>query len=320
MHVREAGLELQVFSQPQRAHSILVLIHGLHPKGPSDARFLAFANTCAEAGFLVLAPDISAFRDFKITLETRDQIVTLVDALPKYFEQEALRNVGLLGISYGAGSAFLAAAEPSLQQKIHYLISIGGYYNLNHAIDFLITGGHGNTAQVEGRTPQWWGRMIFAVNNLNTLAPQEDRKLFMEILMLRLTLQEPSCKEDLLTSDGAAFLSSLINGLSPELTTQFLLAAGQHRDFFDRLSPDGALHRWNRNLRIYLLHGRTDSLIPFEETIELANKMKELGFSKVHSLITASLTHVDINISTRFREGLRLLSWIQAVLGEADIS
>ena len=291
-------------------------MHGLHPQGSRDHRFLAFANTCAEAGFLVLAPDISAFRDFKITLETRDQIVRLVNALPNYFEQEALNNVGLLGISYGAGPAFLAAAESSLQQEIHYLISIGGYYNLNHAIDFLITGCHSNAAPIAGRTPQWWARMIFAMNNLETLFPGEERALFLEILMLRLTLQEASSKENLLSPAGATFLASLIEGLSPELTARFLQAAEQHREFFDDLSPHRMLHRLNRNLRIYLLHGRSDSLIPFEETDELANRLQELGFNKIHSLTTASLTHVDIDISKKLWEGFRLLAWIQAVLSE----
>ncbi|HEY4492299.1 MAG TPA: hypothetical protein VI958_09910, partial [Acidobacteriota bacterium] len=64
------------------------------------------------------------------------------------------------------------------------------------------------------------------------------------------------------------------------------------------------------------LHGGSDSLIPFEETDELANRLQELGFNKIHSLTTASLTHVDIDISKKLWEGLRLLAWIQSVLSE----
>ena len=112
--IPEAQCDIQVFHPAREARSVLVFIHGIHPNGPYDPRFLAFARTCSEAGFLVLAPDISLFRNFQISPETSNQLIELVRAIPKYFHGNALNNIGLLAISFFVGGERIDATAGDL--------------------------------------------------------------------------------------------------------------------------------------------------------------------------------------------------------------
>ncbi len=202
-------VQLHIYSPPGKTETTLVLVPGLHPDGIHDRRFRAFAETCAEAGFQVVAPDILEFRNFHITNESVESLRNVLSSLPEYLPAESQKNVGMLGISYGAGPVFLVAAE----KKVDFLVSIGGYYNLLHTLEYSITGAHPGSGI---RPAHEWGRLIFTLNHIQELAVPEDIEILSESLSLRLQLKEERAEmlEKDLSPRGKELIQGILHGLS----------------------------------------------------------------------------------------------------------
>jgi hypothetical protein len=74
-------------------------------------------------------------------------------------------------------------------------------------------------------------------------------------------------------------------------------------------------------LRVYLLHGRGDVVIPYAETAELARALDDGRGREVHALISTAFRHVDPRAEgggpADWAAQLRLLAWTRAFVGEA---
>jgi len=314
--VPEAGIAIRLYGDPESCPSTLVLLPGLHPDGIEDPRYQAFAQTCARAGFLVVAPDIQAFRQFRIDPQTVDQLAQLIESLPAYVNARALQNVGLFGISYAAGIAFLIAARKP--KKINFLISVGGYCDLSRAIEFGLTGFHPQRQQAVPQPPQEWIRLIFAFNFAEKLIPPQDRELLREILLMRLNLKEDKAKEmqPRLSPEANHLLDLVLNGIPESELERFHSVLREWADYFRNLSPAPVLAKLDPGLHIMLLHGKTDDLIPYEETLELQRCLPR--HAHVHSCITSSLTHVDVRGAEDLLGAVRLLLWVRMLLSQVE--
>jgi hypothetical protein len=317
LEVPQVGASVQIFTPDITTHSTLIIVPGLHPQGIYDERFQAFANSCAESGFTVVAPDVMEFRKFQVSSDSVSLITRLVDSLPEILPNEALQNVGLLGISYGGGPVLVAASQQQMKSKIHFVVSIGGYYDLLHAMEYSITGKHpgGGTRPPP---PHQWGRMIFALNQ-GSLAPPADEPLLHEILMLRLNLKEEEAKklEHGLSPQGQQFLNDVLNGLDSEEMIQFKKMLQHYSEVSKKLSPRFIIQNFPPDLRIYVIHGLDDSLIPSAETEELVSALRVAHHSKTESLITLTLNHVDPAQKESWSDEIPLMVWTRKFLGEA---
>jgi dienelactone hydrolase len=298
------GLNVHIYDAVSKSATVLIVIPGLHPNGIFDPRFVGFANTCAEAGFQVIAPDIEDYRHFRLSESTFDKALAVMEELPAVLDLRN-RRVGVLGISYGSGPAFLIAAK----HKIDFVVSIGGYYSLEHAIEFSFSGVHGNAK----RPPDEWGRLIFALNHIDDLVDEKDSPAFVEALQLRLQLKEPD--EITLSSQAEELLSGILKGLSPQQVDRFRTVARKREKEVRALSPELLLTKIDRETRLYLIHGVSDDSIPFEESLELRDTAKSAGF-RTHCLITTGLTHVDVTSPAHLFEFVKMLQWIRLLLLE----
>lgn len=310
---------VQIFRPDRKTHATLILVPGLHPRGIHDERFQSFAISCAESGFLVVAPDIIEFRRFQITPNAVELISKLVQALPTIVPAESLRNTGLLGISYGGGPVLVAASRKEVKDKIQFIVCIGGYFNLLHAMEYSVTGKH-RKGWTSPPPAHQWGRMIFALNHLEYLAPPTDAPLLHQILMLHLNLKEQEAKEyeQGLSSHGKEFLNEVLNGLSDSEMHRFRKMLEIHEEVSQDLSPELAISDLSPDLRVYLLHGPGDSLIPSAETEELIDALRKEHHAKMDSLITLSLNHVDPAQKDPWMDQIRLLLWGRKLLREAS--
>lgn len=305
------GVEIHVYTPLEQTRSTLLIVPGLHPDGIFDRRFTAFAETCAESGFQVVAPDIVEFRNFNITGNSLTGLRNVMTALPHHLPGGTMDRIGLLGISYGAGPAFLLAAE----RRFDFVVSIGGYYNLLHALEYSFTGSHQGGPR---RKTHEWGRLIFALNHLQEVAAHRDQEILGRSLSLRLKLQvkEAELLEKELSAAGKELLDGILGGLTESQKNTFIEISNSQKEKAAALSPEQILSRIDPATRIYLLHGTNDDSIPYEETIELNAALKGAGFEP-RSLITPALTHVDFTNVSEIVELLKLLHWERFLLREA---
>ncbi len=311
------GTSVQIFQPEDEASATLIIVPGLHPFGIFDSRFQSFAESCAESGFLVVTLDVPEFRNFQVTPSAVNLISNLVGALPTFIPESSLRNVGLLGISYGGGPVLVAASRPDVKDRIHFVVSIGGYYNLLHAMEYSITGKYPGAGTLP--PPDQWGRMIITLNHLQYLAPTPDIPALQEILTLRLNLNQSKAKEveGSLTRAGKEFLSEVLNGFSAVEMSRYTKVLDLDSDISNELSPQTVIKNLSPQLRIYLLHGADDNSIPSYATQELDQALKKMKHQRLQSLITFSLNHVDPEKNDSWMDKMRLLLWARAFLDEA---
>ncbi len=305
---RKVGdVTIHLYTPTEKSGTTLVVVPGLHPKGIHDDRFIAFAETCAEAGFSVVAPDLPEFRNFKITNESVQILRSVMDEM-----LDPQKTTGMLGISYGAGPVFLIAAE----RKLDYVVSIGGYCNLSHAIEYSLNETHPGNVK---RETHEWGRLIFALNHIDQLAQAEDLDILRNSLALRLDLKEEKAEviERGLSPAGKKLLQGILKGLVDDQRKAFedILQCREKEAF--ELSPQSVLSKIPRDTLVYLIHGTTDPAIPYEETVELQAGLKKAGV-RTHCLITHGLTHVDVKKLSSMGEFLKLLHWERLLLREAN--
>jgi hypothetical protein len=316
--ISEAGLTVQVYRHA-KATTTLVIVPGLHPDGIHDPRAQTFAASCARAGFQVVAADVAEFRNFRITNDGIQSIASLVESLAGHFPESSLQKVGLLGISYGFGPALLAAARQEVSERIDFLISIGGYYQLYHALEFALTGIHDHDGFRQRSSPQPWARMIFAMTHLEELLPgSSDIDCLKELFLLRLNSKDEAARnaEERLSPSGKTFLEKVLQGMTPDTLGGFGPLLSRLKPELVNMSPATVLSRLRPDLRLYLLHGRSDDLVPCVETLELEHALKAQGHPFVRALITDQLGHVDVAGVSNLFDFLRLIRWSRRVLSE----
>ncbi|MBI2152257.1 MAG: ATP-binding cassette domain-containing protein [Candidatus Rokubacteria bacterium] len=132
----------------------LVLVPGLSRQGKDHPAFQRLARSLARAGFVVLAPDFPDLRAFHVSEGDVHTIVRAVQVL----RAEAGDPIGILGFSFGAGPALLAAADPAIRDQVALVGSFGGYWDLAGVIGFVTTGWYEEDGQGRQATQQSFNR------------------------------------------------------------------------------------------------------------------------------------------------------------------
>jgi len=304
-----ANCDVQSF-RCENPRATLIIVPGLHPSGIHDRRFQAFAKACASAGFYVLAPDIEEFRNFRITPASVQIIVQLIEEL----SANARKNVGVLGISYALGPVFAAAAKT----KINFIVGIGGFYTLEPALRFTITGRRNE--QHTRRKSQSWGRLVLISNLVDRISPPADKELLNEIVwaLLKSDHQKADGLSPQLSEAGKKVLDEILNGPASDDDSKLLEIIPIVKQLSSEVSPSVLVNEIDPKVRFYLLHGISDNIIPFEETEDLTRELRKRNHA-VRTCITNSLTHVDpVHRLTDAWGLLKLLIWTRRLISEAS--
>jgi pimeloyl-ACP methyl ester carboxylesterase len=237
-------------------------------------------------------------------------------------------SAGIGAFSYSVGPAVLAALESDIRERVRFIVAVGGYHDLFRAIRFFTTG-HFEVDGKEGYLkPDEYGRLVFAYGAKAYLRAPRDRKLIEAIAERK-------------RRDRAADVADLVAGLSREGKAVYDVAVNTDPARFPALLAGlppamladlDALSLHNKDLgqleaRLLLIHGRNDTLIPYPESLALAQAVPE-GKARVW-LINRVLGHVDLSLGHAFTwqfvsQGLpdiwRMFRAVDALLSERDKS
>ena len=269
----------------------LLLTHGIIEDGKNDPRLKNFAYSLARAGFAVLVPDLKAMKAFRIAFSDVDDIVDSTHYLASLKDIVDEKKLGLMGFSYAAGPTLMAAAAPELADHVKFVVSFGGYYDPIDVIRFITTG-YFEYGREKGRLePQPYGKWVFFMNNVDYVGNPTDRTILREIfkneqmetpaniapLLKRLTPNGRFVYE-LLTNKDPGRTSDLVQKIDPRL-----------REYLEKLSMAPIVPKIRA--RFIIGHGSTDPLIPYTESLRLADAVGDK--QRVHAVILRLFTHVD---------------------------
>ncbi len=281
-----------------RVEAGLVLVPGAAVNGKDDPTFVAFAESLARARFAVLVPEIANLRQLKVRATDARKIADAVRHLAGFAPQGDAQGdgppIGIAAVSYAVGPAVMAAATPDAGPLVRFVAAVGGYYDLEAVITFFTAGvfraGPGEPWQ--SATPNAYGKWVFLRSNSDFISLPRDRRLLLEMAERKLR-------------DLEAEISDLAVGLSPEGRSVYALLENRDPEKVAQLigtlparvrAEIRALDLKNLDLgqvsaRILLVHGRDDRIIPYSESLALADAA---GAAQAELFLVDNLAHVDL--------------------------
>lgn len=283
-----------------------VLLHGATVGGRAHPQLVRFARSLAHTGAAVIVPEVPEWS--ALSLAPALALPTLRAAIPALRAQAGVgaAPVGVVGFSFGGPHVVAAAGDPSVAGEVARAVSFGGYCDLERTLRFLFTGEH----EWEGRSfavePDPYGRWIVGANYLTRTPGYEDAGDVAEAL---LALARDAGER------GTSSLDPVYDGLKRELAERlpperrplleaFAPPAGRPPDraaagaLLERMIPairrvDPTMDPAGRlaavQVPVRLVHGTEDVLIPWSETLRMAERMR--GNADLGVTITPAFAH-----------------------------
>lgn len=284
--------EADLYRPGEAARSGVVLVPGAVRGGQRDSRLVAFAETLARARFVVMVPDLTSLHSLQLRPE---DIVEVRDAFAYLAARQDLGyhdRMGMIGLSYAAGPVILAALDPAISNRVDFILSVGGYYDLQGVLTSFITGYYGDRGrwQWQGRNP--YGVWLFVLSNVDRLSDPHDRRVLRAMAERRL-------------DDAQADLSDLVGGLGPQGRAVYAFVSNSEPELVPQLlaalpesvrNDMAALDLSNKDMsalrsRLLLVHGRYDPMIPRQESLSLAGAVPP---GRARLFVTDALAHVEV--------------------------
>lgn len=152
-----------------------------------DPRLTNLAETFARAGFLVATP-IPERDSIAVSTNDAEDVITAAQLV-----LQEVSAVGLFGISYGNGPTFAAAADARINDRVVFLVSLNGMYDLKNLIEFIETGTFAYQDTAYTLTPHQYTKDILeATRQAEHIPPGADLVTSQAFARLRLSLSPAS--------------------------------------------------------------------------------------------------------------------------------
>lgn len=282
----------------------VILVHGVNETGKDDERIVWLADLLARSGFTVLTPDFLGFKSLTLRTSDVEELVASIRYLASRQADVSSGRIGLIGFSYGAGPTLIAAADPRVRDRVQFVVSFGGYYDLLNVISFVTTGYY-EFGAVRGRTvPNEYSRWIFLRYNLELIPDPRDREILKEIAEAK--AKNPAVEAGPLAGtlrpEGRAAYELLVNR-DPHRVPGLVQALGPGiRQQIRFLSPSRVIH--DLRGRLFVVHSDPDDYMPQTESLRLAAALEARG--NVHLALLRVFDHVrpnfpPLSLGTLFR-------------------
>ncbi|HEY8468710.1 MAG TPA: hypothetical protein VIL18_03660 [Longimicrobiales bacterium] len=312
-----------------------IVLHGLAYRGRRHPSLERFARAVAASGALVLVPDIPEWRRLRVapalTAETIHAAIHVLRARPDAAEG----RTGVLGFSFGATQALVAATDPALEGAVRGVAAWGGYCDLFNLFRFGIAGEYELDGVVRYSEPDPYGRWIMGANYvtrvpgfggygalakaLEELAREAGRRGVSawdpayDPLKARLRAGLPAPQREIFDLFAAPAGRPVPHPERARELAMELAAAALRAD--PLLDPAPFLPRVP--YRTLLAHGKEDRLVPYTETLRLARAIPAQRC--VACTITALFAHSGgaergLGPHGRAREAARFLGLLRRIL------
>jgi hypothetical protein len=313
---RQADVYCDPIAEPRAR---LLLAHGLVEAGRDDARLRTLGRVFARYRFMVVVPDFPGMRALRVGREDIDEVGAAIAAArrlsgcpPAVTDAAGARlPTGVVGFSYSAGPVILALGRPGAARQEDFAVLFGGYADLEDVVRFLTTGRHRDLGEDYGGEALPEGRWIVLQANAGSLADPADREALAAIGRLRRA--DPGADISALSASlgpaGRAVLDLFANTDPARFNDLMRRVDPAVRATLDALSPSKSL-AGPLPIDLYLLHGRSDAIVPYTESLKLQRSVRTDG--RVRLALLGGFQHARPQSDTG-TEG-----WISALRHPAD--
>ncbi|MEN8169682.1 MAG: alpha/beta fold hydrolase [Pseudomonadota bacterium] len=280
-----------LYLSAQEPHGAIVLQHGAAQAGKDDERLVLLAEQLARAHFAVLVPEMPGAKNLKVSSEDIPVLLYAVDYLQNARILKPRRAIGIGGFSIAAGLAIHAAMLPELQDRVSFILAVGGYHDLPQTLGYMTTGHFSLDGQQYQLVPNEYGKWVFVQSNVERIDEPQQRELLQQIATHKLSDATPVSDELISQLKGEALnVYRYIENRNPEQSLHLLqqLPASLRAEI-NRLDL-AAMDLSPLRAQLLLVHGMHDSVIPYSQSIAL---QRALPPSQTQLYLLKNWTHVD---------------------------
>lgn len=266
----------------------VIAVHGMSPKGKSDPRMVSLCSALSKVGLRVIAPEITSIK--ALTIDAA-QIDVLAEVFLMVAEDNELCPSGRLGVlapSFSGAMCLAAAALPRVHDKIETICAIGAFTQVETVMSYLL--------QANDADP--YGRFI-ALKKIISFVYSDDL-LFQGALDAAI---EDNLNERVLENSNSALAMYLhnLNSQDREAVIRLFYDADYRKNLFLASKPlmskelaalDIVQRVDHLSAKVFLLHGRSDCVIPCAQSEHLYHHLKRLK-KNVSLVITPFISHGD---------------------------
>ena len=255
----------------QRAAVVLFL--GANAAGRDDPDVVNLGSALARAGYVVMfhwSPTMALRANIE-PAETGN----LVWAFQFLSEREYvdLDRVGLGGFCVGASFALVAAADPRIQEQVHFVNAFGPYYDART----LLLQAASRSVEYDGERTPWdpdkLTKRVLANELIETLQSPEDVNALTRHYMNGEALTAEEVEG---VSPQAATIMQLLDGTSPEeAEALYETLPMDFRQDLTGISPSTYVD--DIRARLLIMHDRNDQLVPAAESRRLLAATEDRG-------------------------------------------
>lgn len=271
--IEDVGYETQsgevraeLYRPPGRGpHPAVVLCLGVVPFGVDHPQIPRLKAALARFGFVALIHWSDAMRDRRLVPEDRDNIAAAYDYLVRRPDVDPARS-GLYGTCVGGSFALLAAAHPSIRDRVAFVGAFAPYSSMWTLARDIASRTRSSDGPIEPWAVDPLTRDVFVRSVTDTLVPREADRL--RDAFTNGNAADPAC----LSADGRAVHALLTapDRDAAEVALQRLPHA--MRDRLDAMSPVHHLDDIKAAL-ILVGHDHDDLVIPVGESRRLASAL-----------------------------------------------
>jgi pimeloyl-ACP methyl ester carboxylesterase len=310
-------VQLRVYTPIGKKHPLpILLVHGFAPQGNRETYLNLVAGNLTEMGYTVILPNIPAETQY----EMRPSDMTVIGDAIHWGALATGEKVSVFGISFGAGLAIAAAAQPSVVGDVKLIFSLSGYNSLDSISHYYM---HDRVADpygvpYPGHPP---GPLLIAYGYLSELVPARDFPAIRQELDRMNHNHKRTVGEDestILPPDDKErqTIDELQTVDTPQMHQHYVDALQRHRVELAALSPASVLP--TLRVPLYVLHGRTDPIFP-EGEVEWMRK--ELGGNpNAHILVSPWISHAFVGQPATSWQKVRVISFASQLLYQASLS
>jgi dienelactone hydrolase len=291
----------------------VVLVHGVHRKGMMEPRLERFARAVANAGVVVLVPEISELSDYHVSPRSIETVGASIKTLRSRIGRS---QVGLMGFSFGGGVALLSAADSRFADDVAFVVAVGAHDDLGRVSRFFATNeieeASGGTKSLHAHD---YGAMVLVYAHIEDFFPADDVPAAKDAIRHWLWDERAEARESAkaLSPSSQERIEKLFKADVASIKTELLAEVDRRANDMEKVSPHGHLTGLHAN--VYLLHGEGDAVIPATETLWLA---KDVPAGHVRSvLVTPAIEHVELKEPTTTNK-LELVHFMGQVISEAE--
>lgn len=159
----------------------IVLTHGVIESGKDDPRLVDLAARLAGCGFVVLVPELPGLKSLRLDMEESDHVAAAFRLLLSLDEVDEDR-AGLFGFSFGVGPTLKAATDPSIREKVKFVVSFGGYFDAVNVLRYVTTGRDEFRGHRHLQPPAAYARRVLTENLLHRVPGDRDRAILSGLL------------------------------------------------------------------------------------------------------------------------------------------